>query len=165
MRPLVILFFLLLSGASFTSCQKEFEDPGDPATARSLTSSFKAKINDVEFAADIYGAVRRSDNVISIAGKANDGKIMVFTVIDSGVHVYSLDRTSNVNFCGYEDNTGLAFSSNEGLVFGDSGGNLAIIAIDSVKRVMSGTFNLKVFRQLDRSQRIITEGVFNNIPY
>ena len=47
----------------------------------------------------------------------------------------------------------------------ESGGNLAIVSIDPVKRLMSGTFNFKAFRQVDGTQKIITEGVFNNIPY
>ena len=72
---------------------------------------------------------------------------------------------SSTNFCGYEDSNGLAFSSYEGINPGDSGGALAITSIDPSRRTMSGTFSLKVFRQLDRTQRIITEGIFTNIPY
>jgi hypothetical protein len=72
---------------------------------------------------------------------------------------------SFVNLCGYEDNNGLAFSTGEGLAPGDSGGTLEITSIDSARRLMSGTFNLKVYRQLTREQRIITDGVFKNVSY
>jgi len=147
----------------FNSCQKEFEDPND--TSLNTTVVFKAKINGVQFVADISGAAIRADSVISIAGKSNDGQMIVFTVKDSGVHVYSLDINSISNFGGYVDANSLTFSSNEGINPGDSGGNLAIILIDPVKRLISGTFNFKAFRQDSRTQRIITEGVFRNILY
>lgn len=164
MRSHIIISLLLVLCAIFSSCQKEFEDSNNAPI--NTTVDFKAKINGVQFIAAISGAVRRgSDSVISISGKSNDGQIIAFTLADSGVHVYTLGINSTVNFCGYEDNNGLAFSSNEGINPGDSGGNIAIISIDSVKKLMSGTFNLKVFRQIDRTQRIITEGIFNNISY
>ena len=150
MRSLVILIFLLLPCTIFNSCQKKFEAPSEPVP--DLTSSFKANINGVQFVAALYGAVIRNDSIISIAGKTVDGLTIEFTLSDSGVHVYSLDMNSSVNFCGYEDNNGLAFSTSEGLAPGDSGGTLEITSIDSTRRLMSGTFNLKVFRQLTRAQ-------------
>ncbi len=157
-----IKFFLCL--CILNSCQKEFLDPSD-SSLKNTAVDFKAKINGVQFVADITGAAIRTDNVISIAGKSNDGQIIVFTVKDSGVHVYNLDMKSLTNFGAYTDANSLAFSSNEGYNPGDAGGNLVIILLDRVKRLISGTFNLKVFREDDRTQRIITEGVFNNIPY
>ncbi len=156
LRILLIIFF-------YNSCQKKYEAPIDAVVNANV--EFKAKISGVQFDAVLSGAVRRSDGIISIAGKSYDGKIIAFTLVDSGIHIYSFDMNNTMNFCGYEDNNGLAFSSNEGINPGDSGGNLAITLIDSVRRTISGTFNLKVFRQISRTQRIITEGIFNNISY
>jgi hypothetical protein len=154
---------ILLAPVIFICCQKEFEDPNDIAI--NTTADFKAKINGVQFDADIYGAAIRPDSVISIAGKSNDGQQFVFTVKDSGVHVYTLSMNSTSNFAGYRDANGLAFASNEGYNPGDAGGILAIILLDRVKRTISGTFNFKAFREDDQTQRTITEGIFNNIPY
>jgi hypothetical protein len=80
MRPLVILIFLLLPCTIFNSCQKKFEAPNSPAPdpAPDLTSSFKAKINGVQFVAALYGAVIRNDSIISIAGKSGDGLAIEF---------------------------------------------------------------------------------------
>lgn len=162
MRTHVIITSLLVL-CIFNSCQKEFEDPND--SSGSTTADFRAKISGVQFVAAISGAARRADSVISIAGKSNDEQQIVFTVKDSGAHVYQLEFNSTSNFAGYVSSNSLAYSSNEGSSPAESGGNLAIVSIDSVKRLMSGTFNFKAFRQLDGTQRIITEGVFNNISY
>ncbi len=158
---LIITSLLVIS--IFNGCQKKFEAPN--VTFSTAPPDFRATINGVEFVAILSGAVRRSDGVISIAGQSNDrAKLIAFTLVDSGVHIYTLSMNSSRNFCGYED-TGFAFSSNEGINPGDSGGSLEIVSIDSVNRTLSGTFALKVFRQLDRTQRIITEGVFDHIKY
>src|SRR6185503_3378500 len=115
-------------------CQKEFLNPEDiPAN----TTDFKTKINGVQFVATIYGAAIRTDSVISIAGKSNDGQVIVFTVKDSGVHLYQLDIGSLTNFGAYTDAHSIAFSSNEGYEPGDAGGNLAIILLDRTKRLIS----------------------------
>lgn len=164
MRSLIFFTSLLFLCTLLNSCQKEFENPNDSST--NTTADFRAKINGVQFVAAIYGAtIRTTDSVISIAGKSNDGQQIVFTVPDSGVHVYSLSFNSISNFGAYVSSTSLAYTSNEGTTPVESGGNLAIVSIDSVKRLISGTFNFKAFRQLDGTQRTITEGVFSNIPY
>ena len=156
------IIIIVITGIIFNSCQKTFNAPVD-ATIKKV-AELKATINGVQFVSELAGAVRRSDAIISIAGKSNDGKFIAFTLVDSGVHLYKLDMKSNVNFCGYEDN-GLAFSSHEGINPGDSGGTLAITQIDPISKTMSGTFNIVVFRQLGRIQRMISDGIFNNIPY
>src|ERR1035437_10858233 len=104
-----VIILSLMGLCIFNSCQKEFEDPND--TSLNTTVVFKAKINGVQFVADISGAAIRADSVISIAGNSNDGQMIVFTVKDSGVHVYSLDINSISNFGGYVDANSLTFSS------------------------------------------------------
>jgi hypothetical protein len=145
------------------SCQKEFEDPNDSPT--NTIAEFRAKINGDPFVADLYGATIRADTMITLAGKSADGQQIGFTVGDSGVHVYVLDINSISNVGSYLSPGSLGFTSREGTTPAESGGNLAIVSIDPVKRIMSGTFNFKAFRLVDGAQRIITEGVFNNIPY
>jgi len=153
----------LLGLCIFISCQKKFEDPNiiSPASA----AEFKAKINGALFIAVLTGAAIREDSVISIAAESNDKQMIVFAVKDSGVHVYTLAMKSVFNFGGYTDATSIAFGSNEGINPGDSGGTLTITSIDRTNKLMSGTFNFKAFHQDNKTQRTITEGVFNNIPY
>ena len=158
-----VYIILLLGLCLLYSCQKKFEAPGN--IYANAPPSFRAQINGVPFVASIYGATIRSDSIISIAAKSDDNKLLVFTVADSGIHVYTFDINSNINVAGYIDVAGIAFTSNGGRNSNESGGNLAITTIDTVRRLINGTFDFKGFRQTDMQQRIITEGVFNNIPY
>jgi len=162
MRANVIITLFLVLGI-FNSCQKELEDPGiyssDPA------ANFKAKIDGIQFDADTSGAAIRADSIISIAGKSNDGQIIVITVLDSGVHIYSLNFNSTTNVGGYIDSSGVAFNSNGGSNSQESGGKLTIISIDRLNRFLSGTFNFKAYSQADQKQIIITEGVIENVKY
>jgi hypothetical protein len=164
MRFPVTVTSLLALFTIINSCQKEFEEPKDPVII--TTSDFKAKIDGVQFIAAIYGAsIRTTDHVISLAGKSNDGQQIAFTAADSGVHVYSLNFNTFSNYGAYTNMLGLAFTTNGGSTSAESGGNLAIISIDTIKRLMSGTFNFKAFHQPSGPQITITEGVFNNISY
>lgn len=164
MRYLINLASLILIATTLHSCQKEFEEPGAPLINTNV--DFKAKINGVPFIAAIYGAsIRTTDNVISLAGKSNDGQQLAFTIVDSGVHVYSLGFNSFSNFAAYGSATNVFFTTNAGITEAESGGNIAIVTLDTVRRVMSGTFNFKAYHEPSGPQRIITEGIFNNIPY
>ena len=162
MRANVIITLFLVLGI-FNSCQKELEDPGsyssDPA------ANFKAKIDGIQFVAGTSGAAIRADSIISVSGKSNDGQIIVITVIDSGVHIYSLNFNSTTNVGGYIDSSGVAFNSNGGSNSQESGGKLTIISIDRLNRFLSGTFNFKAYSQADQKQIIITEGVIENVKY
>ena len=161
MRTRVIITSLLVL-CVFNSCQKEFEDPNAPPV--NTTSDFKARIDGIQFVSTMSGATIGTDG-ITLAGQSADGQMILFTVADSGVHVYSLDINSISNVGAYLTNTGIAYTSNGGSTPAESGGNLAIVSIDPTQRLMSGTFNFKDFSQADGIQKIITEGVFNNISY
>ena len=162
MRTIVIITSLL-GLCIFISCQKKFEDPNIISPVG--LAEFKAKINGASFVAVLTGASIRADSVISIAAESNDRQMIVFSVKDSGVHIYTLAMKSAFNFGGYTDAASIAFSSNEGINPGDSGGTLAITSIDRANKLINGTFNFKAFHQDNRTQRTITEGVFTNIPY
>jgi Family of unknown function (DUF6252) len=161
MRTLLIIPLLLLL-CILNSCQKEFEDSVD--TPPPASAEFRAKINGIQFVADLSGATI-INSIISLTGKSNDGQTILFSVADSGVHVYSLDINSFSNVGAFVTSDSLNYTSNEGNTPAESGGNLAIVSINAVKRLMSGTFNFKAFRQADSTQKVITEGVFNNISY
>ncbi len=163
MRTLLFFVFLFLSLLFLFSCQKGFEAPQFAQVDTTIV--FKAKIDGQIFSAVLSGATIRPDSVISIAGQSADGQILAFTLKDSGIHVYDLDMNSTSNFCGYTGARNFAYSTNQGYQPGDAGGKLAIISLDRVKRLISGIFNFKVYREEDKSQRIVTEGIFNNIRY
>ncbi|HWH62496.1 MAG TPA: DUF6252 family protein [Ginsengibacter sp.] len=159
-----VIITLLLSLSILNSCQKKFEDPNN-ISSTSIAAEFKAKINGLQFTGVLTGAAIRDDSVISIAAESDDRQMIVFTVKDSGIHVYTLAFNSLSNFAGYTDARSIAFASNEGINPEDSGGILAITSLDRTKKLISGTFNFKAFHEDNRTQRTITDGVFNNISY
>lgn len=163
MRIFVIMAFLFCL-CILNSCQKEFENP-NYVPSQNTPAEFTAKINGIPFIAVLTGASIRTDGVISITGESNDRQMITFAVRDSGVHVYMLPMKSDFNHGGYTDARSIAFATNEGINPGDSGGILEIVSIDRVKKLISGTFNFKAFHQDNRTQRIITDGIFNNISY
>ncbi len=159
----VVIITMWLCVCIFNSCQKKFENTNH--TSQDSPAEFKAKINGVQFVAVLYGAAIREDSVISIAAESGDRQMIVFAVKDSGVHNYTLAMNSVFNFGGYTDATSIAFASNEGISPGDSGGELTIVSIDKIKRLLSGNFYFKAFHQDNRTQRIITDGEFKNISF
>ncbi|MEO8764820.1 MAG: DUF6252 family protein [Ginsengibacter sp.] len=163
MRARVIITASLLL-CIFNSCQKELEDPLD--TPAGTTPNFNAKVSGVLFSATAYTAtINKTDSIIYLLGTTTDGRQISFTVKDSGEHVYSLDFNSITNFGRYIDVNTDIFGTNGGASAVESGGNLAIVSIDPVKKLMSGTFNFRAFQDPAGPQKIITEGVFHNIGY
>jgi hypothetical protein len=162
MRTNVIITLILVLGI-FNSCQKELEDPSSYSS--DPVADFKAKIDGIQFVAGTSGAAIRADSIISVSGKSNDGQIIVITVIDSGVHIYSLNFNSTTNVGGYIDSSGVAFNSNGGSNSQESGGKLTVISIDRLNRFLSGTFFFKAYSQTAQKQIIITAGILNNVKY
>lgn len=168
-----IIGLLCLISLSFgnTSCQKEFTlSPVDssmitpPGGSSSDTGSFTATIDGVKFIADEVSAAK-TIGVIAIAGRSSSGERIVLRVADSAVHTYSLTINSATNAGAYSKDTANAYTTNGGNTAEMSGGILSITNIDTVRKTMSGTFSMKVYRPWDETQKNITEGVFANIPY
>jgi len=167
MRIITGIFLLAIICFGGSSCQKDFtpsEADSTTTTTPGANGSFTAKIDGASFVANKAAQASRSLALISIAGQSTDGQTIVFTVADSGVHVYSLDINS-MNAAAYTIDSNYAYTTNQGNSSLQSGGTLSITSIDTVKKTMSGTFSMKMFRALDQSQKNITEGVFTNIPY
>lgn len=160
---LITLITFLFFG--FTSCQKEVTDPA-ATTPTTIPGEFTANVNGVSFVADKFTGASKFAGVIAVYGVNTRGQQIVLRVADSGVYHYSLDRNSLTNAGAYQlDSTSAAFTTNQGNTSAQSGGTLFITTIDTAHKTLSGIFSMNVYRQLDLSQKIITDGVFNNIPY
>lgn len=171
MRTAATLLFIV-SCFSFNACQKELSldstDTSHPPIIippGSVSGSMRAKIDGAQFIADKMTGITRALGRIAITGQSSDGELIVFTVIDSGVYNYTLDVNSFSNAGAYSKNNGPAYSTNGGSTSAESGGTLSITSINTGGQTMSGTFSITVFRQTDATQKIITEGVFNDISY
>lgn len=156
MKVISVVLLSAIIGVSFTSCQKD--------NSNSDAANFVATIDSNQFAANQFSAAIAL-NTIAIAGKSDDGRQIVLRVKDSGVHVYSLDINSFTNAGAYSINDDNAYTTNGGNNADESGGTLSILSIDTSNKKISGTFSMKVYRQIDAKQIIITKGSFTNIPY
>jgi hypothetical protein len=160
-----LLFGLIISALIFSACQQEY-DPFD-GTASPVTGDFRAKVDGVQFIADSAAVASKLGGVIVITGVNNSGKRILLRVADSGVHNYSFDSESMTNVATYSESNSSnpnAFTTNQ---YENAGiyGSMNITSIDTAAKKMSGTFSIKVIRQMDTLEKIITEGVFNNISY
>jgi hypothetical protein len=173
MKYIIGLIFIISISFGTTSCQKEFSLSSvdsskitpPPPPPGSVSGSFTATIDGVKFVADKGASASRVTDVIAIIGMSNSGEQIILRVADSGIHKYSLDINTMTNAGVYLKGTENAYSTVEGSTAAQSGGTLSITSIDTIKKTLSGTFSMKVYRQFDGKQKNITEGVFTNIQY
>ncbi len=148
------------------ACQKEY-NPFEEEN--NLVGDFRAKINGVQWNANVGGA-QREDGDIIITGISADKKVLFMRMKDSGVHnysFYSVTSMTNTNAAGVVDSTlanVASFATNQ---FDTAAiyGNVNITSIDTVNKKMSGTFSYKAYRMLDSTMKTVTEGVFTNLSY
>ena len=164
MRLLLSALFIISGILLLQSCQKEINfATGNP----SVTGEFKAKIDGTPWTANKISGASRFSGLINLTGVSLDKKTLTITLTDSGVHRYILDDMS-MNAAAYIDSNltdPSAFTTNQGTLPGQAGGEVNITSIDTVNKKMSGTFSFKVYRQSDGLQRDFTEGTFTNISY
>lgn len=164
---IAIYLLAALSIFSFTSCSKEESleiDGKQPAIANGI---FKMKINGTEWTAYNSAFASISDGFIHINGKSRDNKAFIITLSDTLATTYVLDQSSlNVSaLSDVADLSGIAYGTNGGTDTADAGGTVVITNIDKVNKTISGTFSFKMFRDIDGSQKQITEGSFDKVPY
>jgi hypothetical protein len=173
MKLLTLIVFIVIISFPHFGCQKEFQltdgdtsvitPPGGPGGSGSGT--FTATIDGVAFVADKVAVATKAIGVIALVGQNKAGEQILLRVADSSVHNYIFDINSTANVAAYSKDTAYAYGTNGGLTADQSGGVMSITFIDTVKKLMSGTFSIKVYRQYDNKQKIITNGVFKNISY
>ncbi len=157
---LVLMTLTLLVG-----CEKEYsqETGGQFGGAQ---GSFRAQIDGEQWIATQVKSASRQNGVILLVGSSGDGQSITLRVVDSGVHNYQLQNTSD-NRGFYMDSTivPLAEFGTDQWLTDSTYGNINITAIDTIRKTISGNFQMKVFRQLDGLKRTITNGEFTNISY
>ena len=173
LRKYKTLLLILSCFAIFTACEKEYSvENGVPGGGiggggQPTPGTFRAKIDGVQWSANRIKSATKMAGVIAITGTNSDGKMILLRVADSGVHNYTITNTSTTNIGTFTDSSiapVAALTTNQW--FTDSTyGTMNITTIDSVRKTMSGTFKINVFRSLDGIKRNITEGVFTDISY
>ncbi|MDF2190835.1 DUF6252 family protein [Paraflavitalea sp. CAU 1676] len=158
------LLFLLLTPAFF-ACQKEISD--ETANGGAAKGKLRMKIDGKQWEADSYAGATILAGYIVITGISSDKKNFMIQLEDEGATTYQLDQQS-AHVAALSDDNDVnpeAFATNQGQSAADAGGSVVVTKIDATKKTISGTFTLKVYRDLDSKQIVLTEGVFENIPY
>lgn len=129
---------------------------------------FTAKINNVPWsAADNQKGASIISGIINITGISSDNKQISITLNGTTTGTYLLDQNS-LSAGTYVDGNSpniLAYATNQGTDTSEAGGKVIVTEIDANNSTISGTFQFKVFRDMDSQQQVITEGIFNKIPY
>ncbi len=160
-----ILFGLLSLLIIFSSCENELSlENGNNIGA---AGDFRADIDGTSWVANAVSRATRAGGVITLYGKDFNNKTITMMVKDSGVHSYSFSNNSTTNIGIYEDSSITpiaAWSTNQWLAPGIYG-DMNITQIDTVRKLLTGTFTINVYRTIDDQTKAITNGIFIKIPY
>ncbi len=167
MRSIFSVLLPVFLCLSLMSCQQEvddiFEQDNPPGSTGGLNGDFRAKFDGVQWVADKASSAHRMNGRIALAGMSLDKKTFVITLTDSGVHRYTLNQAS-LNAGALVDSSSsnpLAMTTNQSDDPNLAGGEVNITAIDEVNKTITGTFTVKLHRQIDGAGKSVTEGSFN----
>ncbi|WEK36665.1 MAG: DUF6252 family protein [Candidatus Pseudobacter hemicellulosilyticus] len=158
------LLTALMAVLALASCAKE---KSVDTTTSGGVGALRVKIDGVQWDANKAVTASVMNGVILIAGTAQDGKELVIRLEATTPGDYQLDQQS-MNVLALTDTkeaAPAAYTSNQGQDQSQAGGTVTVTSIDAVNRRISGTFSVKLYRDIDDVQKTLTEGVFENIPY
>ena len=147
-----------------SSCRKEtsIEGPGIVA------GNFMATIDGSQWiAADSLKSVTIVGGLINLTGISADKQQISITLNDTVPGTYKLNQqTTSVAMYGNIDSSNtFAYSTNQGADSTQAGGTVTVINIDPIKQTITGTFSFTVFRNLDGGRKVVTDGIFYQLPY
>lgn len=150
----------------FTACQKETSiENSNNTNGSGVTGDFRAKINGTQWVANQVAKADRAQGLITLMGQSNDGKSLVITLTDSGVHDYVVDENTFNSAAYMTSATAAPLSTNQSNLDSLAGGVVKVTALDTANKKISGTFSFKVYRMTDSAKANITQGVFTNLSY
>jgi hypothetical protein len=168
MKDILTLLILLVV---LVSCQKELTEdifnqgPGD-TTIIPKTGNFTANIDSVPWIADSASALVISDSSSSTEGllitaKTADKQIQIL-IEEFRLGVFRLDDSTTINAAQYIDNSGQYVTA-----YGDPSffSTVSITMIDTIRKMISGSFKIKVYKDSGRLSHTITNGLFTDLPY
>ncbi|HLZ16647.1 MAG TPA: DUF6252 family protein [Cyclobacteriaceae bacterium] len=157
----IVLFFISLVNFA---CRKEVS----VETSNGLSGNFRAVIDGKAWiAADSEKSATILGGLINITGISADNQQLSITLDDTALGTYTLNQssTSLAAFANNDSSGFFAFTTNGGSDTTQAGGTVSITAIDKVNKTITGVFSFKVFRDIDKRQKVITQGVFYKLPY
>jgi hypothetical protein len=158
------LRFLLLTLIlfSFVACTKEISREGNNGTGPGA-GDFYATIGGNLWNADSLQLVLVSSDGVSINGVSKTGDQISILLPDFKVGTYTLNAQSPsyAQYANLLKRNANVYVSNAG----SAGGTVTISSIDTVNRVISGSFEFTLTNPADNSTETVAKGVFNYVPY
>jgi len=147
---------------TFISCTKEMSEEGKNGPGPGA-GDFYATIGGNLWNADSLQLVLVSSDGVSINGLSKTGDQISILLPAFKIGTYSLGTQSS-SYALYANlltaNTNVYVSN-----AGAAGGTVIISSIDTVKRVVSGSFQFTLTNPVDNSTQTVAKGVFDYVPY
>jgi len=153
--------FLLIS-ILFIACTKEISKEGSNRTGQGA-GDFYATIGGNLWNADSLQVVLVSSDGISISGlsKTGDQISMLLPIFKVGTYTLDAQSLSYALYTNLLTSTTNVYVSNTGT----AGGTVTISSIDTVNRVVSGSFQFTLINPADNSTETVAKGVFDYVSY
>jgi Family of unknown function (DUF6252) len=147
---------------SLISCTKELSREGSNGPGK-IAGDFYATIGGNLWNADSLQLVLVSSDGVSINGlsKTGDQISILLPVFQVGTYTLNAQSLSYALFANLLTSTTNVYVSNAGT----AGGTVTISSIDTVNRVVSGSFEFTLTNPADNSTETVAKGVFDYVPY
>ena len=158
LRSLFLTFILF----SFIACTKEMSDEGNNRTGPGA-GDFYATIGGKLWNADSLQLVLVSNDGVSINGlsKTGDQISILLPSFKAGTYTLGAQSSSYALYANLLTPNSNVYVSNAGT----AGGTVTVSSIDSVNKVVSGSFEFTLTNPADNSTETVAKGVFDFVPY
>ena len=155
-------FLLTLILFAFIACTKEMSKEGNNSTGPGA-GDFYATIGGKLWNADSLQLVLVSSNGVSINGisKTGDQISILLPAFKTGTYTLGAQSSSYALYANLLNRNANVYVSNAGA----AGGTVTISSIDTVNRVVSGSFQFTLTNPADNSTETVAKGVFDYVPY
>jgi hypothetical protein len=144
---LIIILFVM-------SCKKDNEDP----TKMSATIDNKAWTAVVRVT-----ELQTTSNLFVISGTSVTGEIFIVTIYGSETGTYALSADPPKAACLGTYKASATAAAND--IYVSSSGKVTLSKVDKTAKIISGTFEFTLRKDLTGDTKSVTKGVFSNLSY
>ncbi len=147
---------------SFVACTKEISNEINNGTGPGA-GDFYATIGGKLWNADSIQQVMVSSNGVAVNGisKTGDQISILLPAFKTGTYTLGAQSSSYALYANLLNSNANVYVSNAG----SAGGTVTISGIDTVNRVISGSFEFTLTNPADNSTETVAKGVFDYVPY
>ena len=158
LRPFLLILILF----AFNACTKEISREGSNANIVGA-GDFYATIAGKLWNADSIQLIVTGSNGVSINGISKTGDQISILLPDFKIGTYTLggQSSSYALYANLLNSNANVYVSNAGA----AGGTVIISSIDTVNRLVSGSFQFTLTNPADNTTETVAKGVFDYIPY